>query len=751
MQNGRPTVDSPPSAQTPDDTGSRPRRALPASVRRHIQYFSGRTCPECGRVIDGDTLVRHIDHIVPHSVGGEDVIFNLEPLCADCNLAKGTDITPRAQALMDLHARRRRETQRYFQDAGAHIIGNEQLRAPQEEAYIAVKDYFDGAWTAPAMVVMPTGVGKSLFLAAAPYGVAEGRVLLIAPNLTIKHGLEEKLTGPESSAYRRFGILGPKERLPSVVVLGSGTVNREDCLRADLVIANIQQVQGWLPLFPSDFFDLIVVDEAHHAAADSWQNVHEAFPNAKAVYATATPFRSDGQTIVAERVHTTTLAEAIADGYVKNVARATARAAEMTFVVEDEERTYSLEEILTMREETWFSRGVALSELCNRTIAQRAISILLEKRKTGVRHQIIAAACSVDHARQLEVIFASYGLSATYVASRGMTLDERERRIDAFDRGEHDVIVHVGILGEGYDNPNISIAAIFRPFRTVPPYAQFVGRAIRHIASASEDTDNIAHVVDHVGLDLDELWQYFSDEEEQARTRNRFEERSEGGGGERERSERDEAEVTHEIIEGFDIDVFVNMPGMDLGAIRNGMGTIESALEKLRAEGVQVPDPEVIQRFILDMNRPGGADGADGARNATDPTGICGDGAAPAHRPDKERQARRKKLDRTVQRQAGQILRTMRIDGEDDDLVATIGHGKENGNYAVVVRALNRALNEVMGKPKSNSRRNSWLSAEFKEAETKLPGVAEQLIQRIEAETGYRQDAFRGGFPPFSS
>jgi len=509
-------------------------------------------------------------------------------------------------------------------------------------------------------------------------------------------------------------------------------------MRADVIIANVQQLQGWLHLFPSDFFDMILVDEAHHVPASSWQKVHDAFPNAKAVYVTATPFRSDGQPIVAETVHTTTLAEAMKECYVKNVVRATARASEMTFVIEGEERELELDEILELREETWFSRGVALSEPSNRTIAEQAIAIWQEKCQNGVHHQIIAAACSIEHARELRVLFASYGLRATYVASRGMTQEERDQRIEDFDDGKYDVIVHVGILGEGYDNPNISLAAIFRPYRSTMPYAQFVGRAIRHIAEG-DDNDNIAHVVDHVGLDLDERWDYFKREEEQARILRDLDDVDDGTGetSTREPGERNEqkAEVTSEVIDGFDVDVFVNMPSVDPDAIGEGFDGLETAIETLQQQGVRVPDVEELKDEIVKLNKPL----------------PVRDLPQPENRPDKERQARRKKLDRAVRSTAGRIIQSMNVDGKDDDLVGPIGKGEESSNYEVVVRALHRTLNRAMGKDGSNSRRNSWLLEEFRQAEERLADIEAELVARIEANTPYRRERFDRGFPPFTS
>src|SRR5690606_20729189 len=122
----------------------------------------------------------------------------------------------------------------------------------------------------------------------------------------------------------------------------------------------------------------------------------------------------------------------------------------------------------------------------------------------------------IRHAMQIVELYQARGLRTTHVASDGMTMEERSRRIADYEAGEYDCVVHVGILGEGYDNPNISVAAIFRPYRSLSPYVQFVGRTLRWIRKAKDARDNLAHVVSHVGLNLNFLWEYFKHETREA-------------------------------------------------------------------------------------------------------------------------------------------------------------------------------------------------------------------------------------------
>jgi superfamily II DNA or RNA helicase len=710
-------------------------RHIPEAVRRRVEYFDGQTCAECGRTIDGDELLRHLDHRTAFSEGGEHAVFNLDCLCHECNQQKGAGDTARTEALTARHERQDAEIGRYFQETDAHIVGNDRLREPQEEGYIALRDYFEeaGSTSLPAIVVLPTGCGKSGLIACAPFGIAEGRVLVVAPNLTIKDGLANGTFSGTDHFYQLCDVLPPAARLPRVVALERGRVNEEDCRRADVIVTNVQQMQGWLPLFPSDFFDMIVVDEAHHAPADSWQNINDAFPDAKKLYLTATPFRSDDRPIRAEPVYRYRLADAIAAGYVKNIVRVDAVASEMTFTVEGEERSYTRREIMDLREETWFSRGVALSDVCNETIVDRSVQLLQAKNRRGTeRHQIIAAACSIRHAEQVAALYRARGVEAAFVSS-DLPAEEREDRLRAYAANQIDAMVHVGILGEGYDNKNISIAALFRPFRSVAPYTQFVGRALRALPDGTE-TDNLAHVVAHAGLNQEGHWQYFKQETEEAQVladldawAQAHDDEDEGGGTEdghsKSGSDSAPAEVTRETIEGFDVDAYLPVEGEDAEEAKEHLQDVENALDALREKGLDVPDADAFKREIAALNQPLGDEEL----------------PPPPNRPARERHAYRKMLDHAVRRAAGTLLRRLDIP-EGTDLVDAVGKGEEESNVEVVIRLLNRRVNAAVGRDNDTEGRNAWPLATLKEAKERVPAVRDAVLADIADATNYSVD-----------
>jgi hypothetical protein len=89
--------------------------------------------------------------------------------------------------------------------------------------------------------------------------------------------------------------------------------------------------------------------------------------------------------------------------------------------------------------------------------------------------------------------------------------DEKKDGIIADLRGgKLDCIVQVQMLGEGFDHPPLSVAVIFRPFASLSPYIQFVGRVMRVVHEAKADhPDNQAYIVSHVGLNTDAHWDDF--------------------------------------------------------------------------------------------------------------------------------------------------------------------------------------------------------------------------------------------------
>lgn len=406
---------------------------------------------------------------------------------------------------------RQQDSPSVFVSAIGDIEGNDRLRDPQKEAHLAVRQHFADS-AEPAMLVIPVGCGKTGLISVLPFGISTGRVLVIAPNLTIRDGIAEALDIANTECFwAKTRVLPHFQQGPYVAVLNGKDANIHDCTESDFVVTNIQQLASsadrWLPQFPPDFFDMIIVDEGHHGAAESWKKTLRRFPNAKVVSLTATPFRTDRQELPGEVIYRYSFARAMLKGYIKHIRSVSAAPAELYFSVGGEERRYTLDEVLEMREEAWFRRGVALSPECNRHIVEASIAECNRLReRTGTHHQIIASACSIDHARQVRSLYEECGYRAAAISS-DLDPEEQERILRRLRDHQLDCIVQVQMLGEGFDHPTLSVAAILRPYRSLAPYIQFAGRVMRVIHQNTPDhPDNKGVIVSHVGLNNEEHW-----------------------------------------------------------------------------------------------------------------------------------------------------------------------------------------------------------------------------------------------------
>lgn len=424
----------------------------------------------------------------------------------------------------------------FFDAARTRIDSNPQLREPQKEAYEAAIEHFAHQNT-PAIVQLPVGCGKTGVAAILPFGLSHKRTLIIAPNTTIREGLYADLNISNASCFwKKAGVLDAFTSGPFTALVDGPKANMDDCVNSHIVVANIQQLAGsadrWLSQFPGDFFDLVIIDEGHHVAAESWQKVVRAFPQARFVSLTATPFRADNKDLLGELIYRYPFARAMLNGYIKHIVSASAHPAEITFTARGENDTYTLDQILELKEEAWFRRGIALSDGCNRHIAEKAVEKIQALRAaTGFPHQIAASAMSIDHADQVRAIFQEMGLQAETIHSN--LPDDRKAAVLAKLRNNQiDVIVQVAMLGEGFDHPPLSVAAIFRPYRSLSPYIQFVGRVMRTVdLNDPNSPNNQGFVVSHVGLNNEEQWDEFRDLDAQDQKIVRGWARAEGSGG----------------------------------------------------------------------------------------------------------------------------------------------------------------------------------------------------------------------------
>ena len=414
-------------------------------------------------------------------------------------------------------------TESIFQRLTALVAENTKLREPQRGAYAALSEHF----AAPdkhreAGIVLPVGCGKSGLITLAPFAVRASKVLVIAPGTAISGQLLDDFNPTGTKLfYRRCDVLSGSEFPEPAEIRGTST-NRGDLDEADVVVTNIQQLQRggadnrWLADLPEDYFDLIVFDEGHHNVAQSWETLRQKFPDARIVSLSATPTRGDGRLMSGEIIYTYPIYKAVQHGFVKHVKGLVLNPASLRYVRRDDgqELEVTLDEVRRLGEvDADFRRSIVSSKQTLDTIVDASIAELRRLREvTGEgRLKIIASALNMEHCKQVVAAYAERGQRAAYIHSLEDS-KTNQKVLDKLERHELDVIVQVRKLGEGFDHPFLSVAAVFSIFATLSPFVQFVGRIMRVIKQdAPGDPLNNGSVVFHAGANTVKAWEDFKE------------------------------------------------------------------------------------------------------------------------------------------------------------------------------------------------------------------------------------------------
>ena len=418
----------------------------------------------------------------------------------------------------------------YFQQARGRI-NDKTLRECQREAFEALANYF-GKGGLRAATVMSVGAGKTALGVLCCLGFTQRRALIVTPGSVIRGTFDRALDHrhPANVLYGLpSGALIPGRPPPSVRVLDRDDgpirdVTRQELLAADVLVTNFHSLgTGHDPddllakLDPADV-DLIVVDEAHIAASDSYQRLFAHFPATRAVLMSACFQRLDGRPIDADVVYRYRLIDSIVDGHAKQLRV-------RRFAPRSEETSYEIvwpdgarEEIVgrdalleIIRDERKLARVTARSTEPIRQV-MRSVRQTLDAQAellNPIKPRVLFAALGQRHAEQIAALACEHGIPT---ATLHHTMTERQIR-DTRQRYESEAgdlqgIVQLRMLGQGYDFPPICVVVPMRPYGSFSEFYQFTGRGIRVIRHPALDgrvaaADQWLDVVYHAELGLD--------------------------------------------------------------------------------------------------------------------------------------------------------------------------------------------------------------------------------------------------------
>lgn len=218
--------------------------------------------------------------------------------------------------------------------------------------------------------------------------------------------------------------------------------------------------------------DLLVIDEAHHAAADSYRRIidqaRDKKPDVKIFGVTATPNRGDKKGLrpifsnVADQVF---IGELVASGHL---------VPPRTFVID----VGAQEALKSVRKTVDDFDMMAVDAIMNKAPITDAV-IQHWREKAGDRQTVVFCS-TVDHARNVRDAFRAQGIQAAMVYG-DMGAAERRDVLKAYERGETQVLVNVAVLTEGWDHPPTSCVVLLRPSSYKSTMIQMVGRGLRTV------------------------------------------------------------------------------------------------------------------------------------------------------------------------------------------------------------------------------------------------------------------------------
>ncbi len=303
----------------------------------------------------------------------------------------------------------------------------------------------------PATICLPTGYGKTSLMMALPLQLKANRVLIVEPSNALRKQVGSHFS--TLSTLRKIGVIDAGTPDPRVLRHEGRPASEEEwrvLADFDVVISTPSSSSPSLaPGSPSDLFDLVIFDEAHHAPADTWAAYLAHYAKARFVFLTATPFRRDGKPIPGKLVYRYPVMRAVSEGAFVPVAF---RAAAVENELDDAH--------------------------VDSRIAVEAVQQLREDAGAGHDHRLFIRAASISAARALVPVYKALGVNVEAIDSKisKRHQDDCERRLV---NGELDGIVCVDMFGEGYDFPKLKIAALHAPHQSLVPTIQFIGRFAR--------------------------------------------------------------------------------------------------------------------------------------------------------------------------------------------------------------------------------------------------------------------------------
>lgn len=321
-----------------------------------------------------------------------------------------------------------------------------ELRPYQQEAREAIFEQWDGG-VLKTLLVLPTGCGKTIVFAKVTEDcVRRGdRVLILAHRGELLEQAADKI--------RQSTGLGCAVEKAEETCMGSWF---------RVVVGSVQTMmrEKRLGQFPEDYFQTIIIDEAHHCISDSYQKVLNHFSSAKILGVTATPDRGDMRNLGSyfeSLSYEYTLPKAIKEGYLSPIKALTIPLKIDMTGVGVQAGDFKASDISTALDP--YLQGIAqeMEKYC-------------KDKKTVVFLPLVKTS------QKFRDLLDAHGFRAAEVNGDSQ---DRSEVLEAFDRGEYNVLCNSMLLTEGWDCPSVDCVVVLRPTKVRSLYCQMVGRGTR--------------------------------------------------------------------------------------------------------------------------------------------------------------------------------------------------------------------------------------------------------------------------------
>src|SRR5579862_105703 len=342
------------------------------------------------------------------------------------------------------------------------------LRLPQIGALHATLAHWSVSHK-PATIVMPTGTGKTETMLAVLTCAGLTRLMVIVPSNALRDQISAKFLS--LGVLEQCKCLLPGAQLPVVASLlhRPQTVQEVDDIfrKANVIVSTIQiagQCSSDVQQRMAELCSHLFIDEAHHIAARTWNDFKQQFAEKPVIQFTATPFRTDGKRVDGKFIYTYPLAKAQAEGYFRPI--------NFVPVVEYD------------------------PDQSDRRIARKAVERLTADLAAGHDHVLMARADTIARADSLLDLYKEEASSFEPIAIHSrQTAAERTALLDSLRSRKSRIVVCVDMFGEGFDFPELKVAALHDRHKSLAITLQFIGRFTRSQSNIG-DASVVANIVD---------------------------------------------------------------------------------------------------------------------------------------------------------------------------------------------------------------------------------------------------------------